>query len=105
MAFSFTPSSMRARTNIPGSSTKRGLGKIARTVTEPVPWSTVMSVNCSEPGQRILRSVFQEQGDFRLIGTIQFQLAGRHVAPQLQALDARLREVHVDRDRSAGRSP
>src|SRR5258708_3797252 len=46
---SFTPSSMRARTNIPGSSTNFGLGNNARTVTVPVPGSTVTSVNCKEP--------------------------------------------------------
>ena len=88
---------MRARTNIPGSNTKRGLGKIARTVTEPVPWSTVMSVNCREPGVEYSRPVFQEQRDFRLIGTVQLQLSGGNVAPQLQTLDARLRDVDVDR--------
>jgi hypothetical protein len=88
---------MRARTNIPGSSTKRGLGKIARTVTDPVLWSTVMSVNCSVPWRRIFGSVLQDQRDFRLIRPGQLQPSARNVAPQLQALDARLRDVDVDR--------
>ncbi len=48
-AFSLTPSSMRARTNMPGSSTRCLFGKIARIVTEPVVWSTVTSLNCSLP--------------------------------------------------------
>ncbi|VWC43540.1 hypothetical protein BSE24067_07208 [Burkholderia seminalis] len=48
-AFSFTPSSIRARTNIPGSSTRPGFGNTARIVTEPVVWSTVTSENCSLP--------------------------------------------------------
>ncbi|MDR9158781.1 hypothetical protein FEP45_03830 [Burkholderia multivorans] len=49
-ALSFTPSSMRARTNIPGSRTLPGFGNTARIVTEPVVWSTVTSENCSLPG-------------------------------------------------------
>lgn len=49
MAFGDTPSSMRARTNIHGSKACCGLGKIARSVIEPVLSSTVTSENCKAP--------------------------------------------------------
>ena len=50
VALSAVPSSICARTNMPGSRRSFGLGKIARTVTEPVPWFTLMSLNCKVPG-------------------------------------------------------
>ena len=49
MAWGLSPSATTARTYMPGSSTPLGLGKMARSVTAPVVWSTVTSVNCSLP--------------------------------------------------------
>jgi hypothetical protein len=46
----FTPSSSRARTNMPGNNVPSGLGNTQRSVTEPVVGSTVMSENSSLPG-------------------------------------------------------
>ena len=48
-AFSFTPSSTIARTNMPGSSVYSGLGNTIRRTTEPVVESTVTSRNWSAP--------------------------------------------------------
>ena len=49
MASSRTPCSTRARTNMPGSSSERGLGTTARSSTVLVSGSTVTSENSSSP--------------------------------------------------------
>ncbi len=47
--FSATPSSITARTYMPGSSSRSGLGNAARTASVPVLWLTLDSPNDSVP--------------------------------------------------------
>ena len=60
------PSSSRARTNKPGSSSPRGFGKIARTVTEFVVAFTVTSENLQRALLRIDLAVFVDELHARL---------------------------------------
>ena len=75
----------------------RGFGNIARNVTEPVPGSTVMSVNCSVPASGYSVPSSSSRVTFAWSAPFSFSLSARNVAAQLQPLDARLIEVDIDR--------
>jgi hypothetical protein len=96
-AVAFTPSCSTARTYMPGISSLSGLGTTARSVTLPVPASTVTPLKVRRPGCGYLRAVFQHQLDARLGVAGALQPAAGQLALQAQQLAARLRDVHVDR--------
>ncbi len=80
------PARSCARTNMPGSSSRCGFGKIARSTTAPVPGSTDTSENCSLPALGVLTAVLEREAHLCLILVVLQQHALGELALQAQQL-------------------
>ena len=96
IALSCTPSSMMARTYMPGSRTNSGFGKTARTVMEPVLCSTVHVGKLEGPLHRVFSPVLQQEPRPGLPRAVGLERSFREDLLQMQHFGARLDHVHVD---------